>query len=388
MTYRPDAQVSSIYIHWPFCAYKCHFCPFVSFAGHEKFMAQYNNTLNKEIELFSKSSVQKADIETLFIGGGTPSTWPDAQILDTFDKLYNILPLSKSAEVTIEVNPGTVRVEQLEIWRNVGINRLSVGVQSLNDSVLKNLNRHQKAQDVHNLLHSAKDYFDNTSIDLILGLPGVSDCEWKDLLKIVVGWPIHHISIYFLTIYEKTPIYYRIESGEVDMVQDDDLVELYNWSVNFLEEHGFDRYEISNFAKKGYECRHNKVYWNRKPYRGFGLAACSFDGVSRFKNHKDLLRYIECVENCETRSKFFEFCEKLTDDQIRLEKLMLGLRTDQGVTREQMFEGLSKNQKERLESKILYLKSKKFIYERDERFVISPNARTLENEIVLELLVT
>ena len=387
MTYScSDAQTRFLYIHWPFCAYKCHFCPFVSFASHEQFMERYNRALLLEIERFAEKQTKKCDIESLFIGGGTPSTWPDVQILDTFGKLSNILPLSKSAEVTIEVNPGTVRGEQLEIWKHIGINRLSIGVQSLNDAVLKNLNRFQTAEDVFNLLdiNSAKRCFENISIDIILGLPGVSEDEWKDLLHTVVGWPIQHISIYFLTIHSKTPIYYRIESGEISMMQDDDLVGQYNWSVDFLDMHGFKRYEISNFAKKGYECRHNKVYWERKPYKGFGLAACSFDGRCRFQNHKNLLEYMTCIEH----GKGVEnFCEKLTDDQIRLEKLMLGLRTDQGICEEQMFEGLSESQRRRLETKIADLKNKNFIYERSGRFVINPVFLTIENEIVLELLV-
>jgi len=383
VTYSPEVETRSLYIHWPFCQRKCDFCPFVSFVSHESHMERYNNALLLEIERFAQARRQKCDIETLFIGGGTPSLWPDRQILDTFGKLSNILPLSKFAEVTIEVNPGTVREEQLDIWRTIGINRLSVGVQSLNDQVLKNVNRFQTAEDVLCLLQSAQRYFESISIDIILGLPGVSEDEWKDLLRVVVGWPIQHISIYFLTIHQKTPIYQRIKSGEICMMQDDDLVDQYNWSVDFLDTHGFGRYEISNFAKKGCECKHNKVYWERVPYKGFGVAACSFDGKQRFGNRANLFDYIERVERDEPVE---DFCEMLTEDQVRLEKLMLGLRTDVGISREQLLEGLPKSQQKRVARKIGELIDKNFIYERDGRFVINPYFLTIENEIVLELL--
>jgi len=347
-------------------------------------MERYHYALCAQIERFANAAIEKPLIETVFMGGGTPSTYPDSLILDTFDKLLHIAPFNDSPEVTIEVNPGTVRKEQFEIWTQVGINRLSIGVQSLNDKVLKNLNRLHKAQDVYFLLKNAKGYFENISIDLILGLPGVSEDEWKNLLKTVVGWPIVHISIYFLTVHEKTPLYYRIKTGEIKVAQEDDLVDLYNWSVDFLGDKGFNRYEISNFAKKGYESKHNKMYWERKPYKGFGLAACSFDGTYRYQNYKNLSFYLEHVEKKESGCQWFE---KLTEEQVRLEKLMLGLRTDRGIPREKMFEGLSKNKRERLESKIAFLKKNKFIHEKDGRFVISPNWLTIENEIVLELLV-
>ena len=382
--YSPDVQTSSFYIHWPFCAYKCHFCPFISFAGHEAFMERYHHALCAQIENFANTVKQKPLIETIFVGGGTPSTCPDHLLLDTFDKLLDIAPFSKTAEVTIEVNPGTVRREQLEIWKQAGVNRLSIGVQSLNDAVLKNLNRMHKAQDVYRLLEQAKRYFENISIDLILGLPGVSDYEWKKLLETVVAWPIMHISIYFLTIHEKTPLYYRIKKGEIEMAQEDDLVDLYDWSVNFLSDNGFARYEISNFAKEGYESKHNKIYWERKPYKGFGLAACSFDGAYRYQNYKNLNEYMERIEKKESGCQSYE---KLTEEQVRLEELMLGLRTDEGVSRGKMFEGLSKDKRKRLENKIAFLKEKKCIYEKNGRFVISPNWLTIENEIVLELLV-
>lgn len=386
VNYNCEKETKSLYIHWPFCAYKCDYCPFVSFAGKQNYISRYNSALRQEIEVFFANNFdQKIDLETVFIGGGTPSTWPQDQLLDTFGKLNSVLLFSEKTEFTIEVNPATIKEGQLEIFKKIGINRLSIGVQSLNHQVLKSLNRHHNADDVSSLLESAKSKIENVSIDLILGLPGVSFQEWKSTLGQVVNWPIKHISIYFLTLYEDTPLYDRVQKGQVNLISDDELVDQYLWSVDFLMAHGFGRYEISNFAKAGYESEHNKIYWQRKPYKGFGLSASSFDGKRRFQNTKDLVKYIEILEGVQSGS-IVEYSEELDQKQVRLEKIMLGLRTDSGIDEKLLLEGLPKDQVGQLEDRISDLLDKKFIYKKDGKFVISPSFLTIENEIVLELL--
>lgn len=218
----------SVYIHWPFCPYRCHFCPFVALAGQDQFMEQYHRALCAEMTHFGKHYSEKLILDTVFIGGGTPSTYPDALLLDMFGTLRTIFDVQSSAEVTIEVNPGTVRsVEQLEHWKKLGINRLSIGVQSLKDPVLKKLNRLQSASDVYALLAKTQHIFDNVSVDLILGLPDVSEAEWKELLQTVVTWPIKHLSIYFLTVHEDTPLYFKVKTQAIVLPPDDALVDLY-----------------------------------------------------------------------------------------------------------------------------------------------------------------
>jgi len=382
--YNHKVETGSLYLHWPFCPYRCHFCPFIALAGHDEYIQRYHDLLCKEVELFGQKCVPKQEIDTVFIGGGTPSTWPDSLILDMFGKLKGRFVIKKSAEISIEVNPGTVREKQLFLWADIGINRLSIGVQILNDAVLKKVNRQQKVEDVLHLLEKAKETFENISVDLILGLPGVSDHEWKNVIKDVVHWPIKHISIYFLSVHKKTKLFYGVESGTVQLPSEECLVDLYNWSVDFLAKNGFERYEVSNFAKPGYECRHNQVYWDRLPYKGFGLGACSFDGSVRFKNHTNLMNYLEGIQRGDGVDGFSEI---LTEDQVRLEKLMLGLRRPKGVSYVQVFENLSQEKKEELKRKIALLEERKIICQKDGRIFLDSSSFIIENEVVLELLV-
>ena len=188
-------MVTSFYIHWPFCPYRCHFCPFVALAGQDHYMGDYHEVLLKELGDYSESQSDTVPLKTVFFGGGTPSTYPLDLLAQTIEFLRNKQGFDSSYEMTIEVNPGTVTQEKLRLWKELGINRLSIGVQSLNDEVLKKLNRHQRAQDVYALLEGAAPLFDNLSVDLIVGLPGVTSEEWKGMINIITSWPIKHVSM-------------------------------------------------------------------------------------------------------------------------------------------------------------------------------------------------
>ena len=251
-------------------------------ASHEQFMTQYHHALIKELHQNKSLMPLKSRLKTIYFGGGTPSTYPPELLLDTFGILRELFDFDQMTEVTIEVNPGTVTPKLFDVWSQAGINRLSIGVQSLKDVVLSSLNRHQTKEQVQDILQQASGYFKNLSVDFILGLPGVSDEEWKNMIQEAMSWPIQHISVYFLTVHEDTPLYFKVARNKVQLPPDDAMVDLYNWTVDYLASYGFERYEISNFAKKGFRSLHNAAYWNRKPYRGFGLGACSFNGTERF----------------------------------------------------------------------------------------------------------
>lgn len=334
MNYNHQVATQSFYIHWPFCPYKCHFCPFVAFAGQEQFMERYNRALCAELKSFGVLHEKPLALDTIYLGGGTPSTYPDVLLLDMFGTLEQITKLQPGYEITIEVNPGTVKEQQWSLWKGIGINRISIGVQSLNNKVLKNLNRHQLSEDVHRVVDQAHKIFDNISVDIIIGLPGVSHNEWKALLHQVVAWPITHVSMYFLTIHEHTPLYVRVKKQEIVLPEDDALVDLYAWSVDYLAEYGFEQYELSSFARAGYQSRHNKVYWSRKPYKGFGVGACFFDGMVRFQNEKNLSLYMRI---CEQGGSPVVHSELLTPEQTIVEKIMLGIRQAQGLVIQEIF---------------------------------------------------
>jgi oxygen-independent coproporphyrinogen III oxidase len=382
MNYDINATTKSLYIHWPFCPYKCHFCPFVAIAGQDQFMQQYYDALKKEIKSYAAQLPHKQQLDTIFIGGGTPSTWPDDLLLDMSGTLEDVFIFNEKTEFSIEVNPGTVRIEQLAVWKQAGINRLSIGVQSLKDSVLSNLNRKQSNADVFWVLDQASRVFDNISVDLILGLPEVSEQEWKELIGKAVTWPIEHISVYFLTVHEETPLYFRVKKNEFTLQTDDHMIDLYEWTVAYLAEHGFAQYEISNFAKNGNRSRHNSIYWERKPYKGFGLGACSFDGNSRFQNQKNLMKYMHLIN---TDQDYLQFRETLTPAQAHLERVMLGLRKSEGIAIEEITQNLDGMQKESLLNTVAALKASKFVQQRDDRVILTPAGLGVQNDIAARL---
>jgi len=382
MLYDISANTRSLYIHWPFCPYRCHYCPFVALASHDPFMERYHNALVTEIKEFGNNYPEKLPLDTIYFGGGTPSTYPDHLLTEMFTVLREHFIFDENTEITLEVNPGTVRFEQLTLWKQLGINRISIGVQSLNDDVLKKLNRLQKASDVYTLLENAPAYFDNISVDVILGLPGISTQEWKNLLTTIVTWKITHLSMYVLEVHDSTPLFFNIASKKVTLPCDDDVIDAYYWSREFLADHGFTQYEVSSFARSAKESRHNSAYWERRPYRGFGLGACSFDGTSRLQNEKNLMKYLQSIEQNDYKPIF---AETLTQNQIYTEKVMLGLRRIKGVCWEEISNNLTHEQKQKIRLTIDVLQQKNLITEHNGRLQLSPAGLVVENEIITQL---
>lgn len=381
--YDTRIDTRSVYIHWPFCPYKCHFCPFVALASQDQFMGVYHEALKKEIKQFARQS-GKLELDTIFIGGGTPSTYPDDLLLDTFGILEEVFTFNKNtSEITLEVNPGTVRPEQLHVWKKAGINRLSVGVQSLNDKVLHSLNRLQSGKDVYWLLGEAKELFTNISVDLIMGLPGISLQEWKDLITALAQWPITHVSVYFLTVHEDTPLYFKVKTNAVALSGDDVMADTYSWTVDALAEYGFMQYELSNFAKAGFQSRHNSVYWERKPYKAFGLGACSFDGTQRLQNQKNLTKYMSALEEGKDVTVFNE---TLSKEQIYLERMMLGLRRATGVSFDEITKELDEEHKQRVFNEVALLRKHQLLKEHNGRMVLTTAGLSVHNAVTVRLL--
>ena len=349
-------------------------------ASHEQFMKDYHNALCREIEQFKHEN--PVHLKTIYMGGGTPSTYPAELLLDMFGILKKRFIFDQATEVTIEVNPGTVTDGLLKVWHQAGINRLSIGVQSLKDQVLQSLNRHQTTQDVYNLLQEASLYFENISVDFILGLPGVCDEEWKRMIQEAMHWPIKHISVYFLMVQENTPLYFKVQSKKINLPPDDGLVDLYHWTVDTLQRHGFERYELSNFAQKGFESVHNQAYWDRKPYKGFGLGACSFNGKVRFQNCKNLGRYLEKVQADESVVDMFE---ELTQKQIAVEKIMLGLRRKQGLVVQEYVKDLNQEDKKKFFDSVAEVEKAGLVKHVSGILTLTPKGFALENEVSLRL---
>lgn len=318
-----------IYVHIPFCKQKCIYCDFISFSNKFNKVEEYINKLRQEIEI-KASKIGKSEIliNTIYIGGGTPSIISKeyiGQIIDSINKHFNI---KQQVEITIEVNPGTVDKEKLEYYKKLGINRLSIGLQNASDYILKILGRIHTYKDFLNVYNMARQVgFKNINVDLMIGVPTQNIDNVKDNVSKILDLKPEHISVYSLIVEENTPIEKKINSGKLILPSEDLEREMYWYVKNKLEENGYKHYEISNFAKEGKESKHNMNCWNQEQYLGFGVAAHSYLNNERFSNTEDLDEYI--VRDLLEIKQINEI-QDILDKQK--EYMMLGLRKIDGVS--------------------------------------------------------
>ncbi len=311
--------MKGLYIHIPFCKQKCLYCDFVSFADKSSRKNEYLDALIKEMDAYKGE-----EVDTVFIGGGTPSVLSCSEITRLLDAINDKFILNPDTEFTMEINPGTVDKEKMKAMYRGGVNRVSVGVQTFNDNELKAIGRIHNGETAIATVKALEEMgFKNISIDLMMSLPYQTEENFKNNLEIAMGLPINHISIYSLIIEENTPIYIKYESGEFIEPDEDVDRKLYKHTKDYLTKNGFNRYEISNYAKTGYESKHNLKYWDCEEYIGVGLNAHSYvDGV-RYYNTSDFEEYLS--------GKFREGEDVLTTKDRMGEFMMLGLRKCEGI---------------------------------------------------------
>lgn len=313
-----------IYIHIPFCTHKCNYCDFYSITKIDQ-LDKFVENLVKEIRLFSSVN-SKLVVDSIFFGGGTPSILKYQHFKKIFDELYNNFEISNDSEITIEANPGAVDIEILPQLMSFGVNRLSFGVQSFDDSELKFLQRiHSSTEAINSINYAKKNGFDNISLDLIFGIPNQTLNSWQQTLKIASEMEIQHISIYNLIYEEGTPLYKNFHKGKIKKISEDIEEEMYYYAVDFLEQLGYKQYELSNFAKDNKQCHHNIKYWTHRPYVGFGPSSHSFLGNKRYWNHRNLQKYFSLLSENQLP---IEEIEELDKYKIAIERIMLGLRYD------------------------------------------------------------
>lgn len=327
-----DDRRIGLYIHVPFCKSKCYYCDFNSFAGMEEFVPGYFDVLKREVYLYSKE-LRNHSIKTIFIGGGTPSL-VDAdylhQLLETCRENLNI---ENDAEVTMESNPGTLSAEKLAAYKVMGINRLSIGLQAWQNSILKDLGRiHRIEEFLENIRLARGIGFNNINVDLIFGIPGQKLQDWEETLKEVTGLNVAHLSCYSLKIEEGTVYGKRLDSGELVPVEDELDREMYYMTISNLQKKGFRHYEISNFARSGFECRHNLVYWKAEPYIGMGAGAHSYFKDRRYNNIYNIEGYIAAVQRQEIP---VENIQEIGRNEQMSEFVILGLRLTDGISAEE-----------------------------------------------------
>ena len=361
-----------LYIHIPFCASKCAYCDFLSFAAPERVYRDYMDKLLEEI-CGQGPNFQEYRVSTIFVGGGTPSILPADLIMELFATLSENFDISLDAEITMEANPGTLTMEKLEVYRQSGVNRLSIGLQSADDKELKYLGR------IHSFDSFLKSYqrarqagFKNINVDLMSALPGQDVHSWKNTLKKVMMLKPEHISAYSLIIEEGTPFYERFgepgrqldcgaqmagtlpapkTAAEVaarasvmtlpDLPDEDTDREMYHLTKEMMSAHGYERYEISNYAKKGYECRHNIGYWTGVEYLGLGLGASSYTYGYRYHNTENLQEYLSL--NLYEGGAAARDIEELSLEDKMEEFMFVGLRMMKGVSGSEFLDRFGQN---------------------------------------------
>ena len=314
-----------LYVHIPFCIRKCAYCDFVSGPGTKAMQKEYEEALLAEIDAAEETA--ESEVISAFFGGGTPSAVDAGMLARVMEKLRSKYVFSEDAEITLEANPGTLDAEKLKCYRKSGFNRISIGCQSVHDEELKRLGRIHTFAEFQESFALARDAgFANINVDLMSGLPEQSEEKWEESLRTIAELSPEHISAYSLIVEEGTPFAAMAERGELPLPEEETERAMYEETIEVLAKYGFHRYEISNYARDGYECRHNVGYWIRRDYLGFGIGAASLIDNVRFQNEKSLGAYL--AHPLESREE-----EQTLTVQDRMEETMfLGLRLTRGVS--------------------------------------------------------
>ena len=322
-----DKMKLGVYVHIPFCKQKCLYCDFVSYANKEQFEEKYIEALKKEIKEWKKQNGE-VEIETIYIGGGTPSYIQSKKICE----IIELLDSKRNISTTIEVNPGTITKEKIEDYKNAGINRLSIGLQSTNNELLKEIGRIHTFEDFLKTYKIARQSgFENINVDLMIGLPNQSIKDIKKSLEEITKLNPEHISVYSLIIEENTPMGKLVNSSRIKLPDEDTERNMYWYVKDYLELKGYKHYEISNFAKAGFESKHNLDCWNQNEYIGFGAGAHSYINNKRFCNISNIEKYIENIENNNIKNNIL-INEIQTKKSKQKEYMILGLRKIEGIS--------------------------------------------------------
>jgi oxygen-independent coproporphyrinogen-3 oxidase len=317
--------MAGVYVHIPFCRQACHYCNF-HFATSLRYKNELVAALLKEI-ILQKDYLGKEPVETIYFGGGTPSLCTKEEVQDIITRIKDYFTVSLDAEITLEANPDDITTEKLIDWKEVGVNRLSIGIQSFFEEDLRWMNRAHNAQQALDNLKLATTYFDNITIDLIYGTPQLTHERWKQNVETAISLNIPHLSCYALTVEPKTPLDKLIRQGKSLTINPDKQSEQFLLLMQWLEEAGYEHYEISNFAKPGWRSLHNSSYWQGKKYIGLGPSAHSFNESSRQWNIANNSIYIEKISKHELPAE----TETLTPVQKLNEYIMTSLRTMEGL---------------------------------------------------------
>ena len=372
--------MAGIYIHIPFCKQACHYCNF-HFSTSLAMKNDFTVALLKELDLRA-DYIQNDSVETIYFGGGTPSILPGGEIAAILQSIRAHFSLAPDAEITLEANPDDINPDKLNLWKKAGINRLSIGVQSFFREDLLWMNRaHNEKQALSAVLEAQAAGIDNISIDLIYGIPGMSDENWKTNLGRAISLEVPHLSCYALTVEPKTALYKKIKEGKTREVVPEDQARQFLQGILSLEEAGYEHYEISNFARPGKRSRHNSAYWQSKKYLGLGPSAHSFNGKTRQWNIANNSRYIQSLANHES---CFEI-ETLRPVDMLNEYIMTSLRTMEGLDLQHIMRAFGPARGNLLEKNAARFIAQEQMKKEDEKLVLTSKGKLFADGIAGEL---
>jgi len=374
--------MAGIYIHIPFCRQKCYYCDFyktVNLSQKESFIFALKKEINQRKNFLSNQSVS-----TIYFGGGTPSVLNEKQITAILKQLHSNFVVDSDVEITFEANPDDLNPEYLSILKRTGINRLSIGIQSFQEKHLKKMNRrHNAEQAVISVEDAVNKGFRNISVDLIYGLPGLTNIQWQKSLRKCFDLPVDHLSAYHLTYHEGTPFYTWLKKGSLKELKESESVDQFNVLLEMAEDAGFEQYEISNFAKNEKYSRHNSSYWNGISYLGLGPSAHSFNGIIRSWNVANLESYLKAIEN----DLVYQEEEKLSETDKYNEYIITRIRTKWGISVNEVEKLFGPERAKTLKQNIQkYIDSGKVIYQK-ENLKLSHDGLFVSDEIMANLII-
>lgn len=376
---------TACYIHIPFCDHKCIYCDFYSIITSDN-INSFLNALKKEIEHYAEKYSEGRELISIYFGGGTPSLMEADYISEIIGDIKSNFSVLNNAEISLETNPGTVSLDKLKLFKQAGINRVSIGIQSFDDDDLKFLTRiHNSETAIQTVNDAAKAGFENISLDLIFNLPGQTKQKWLENLKQSVNLPINHISAYSLILERGTILNKMVIDGKVKIAGEDYDAELYQTTIEYLTSNGFHQYEVSNFSKPGYECVHNNAYWHYIDYFGFGTSAHSFIDGRRWWNFSSLKMYIDKIENS---GNAVAGSEDISNEKAIDEFVMLELRSS-GLNLQKLNNQFGIEIKEWLKNKYPYfelLKNQNFVTIDNDIVKLTPKGYAVCDEILSEIL--
>ncbi len=373
-----------LYLHIPFCRSKCRYCDFASWPGREDRMADYAAAVIREAEARA-AEIGGCSPETVFIGGGTPSVLPPELLSWLLRGVYRFFPPAEGAEITVEANPGTLTAEWLTAARSCGVNRVSMGMQAAQPALLATLGRIHRQEDVEEGIRLVRAQgIDNLNMDLMFGLPGQTEAMWRETLDAALALNPEHVSCYGLIPEEGTPLKADLDSGALTLPDEETERSMYDTAIGLLAEHGYGQYEISNFARPGYACRHNIGYWRRVPYLGLGAAAASMflrpDGEGlRETNPSSLDEYLRDPAGGRLR-------EEVRGRDAMFETLMLGLRMTDGVPESDFLNMHSVSMTEIYGKKLMQLRDQGLVKSDNGSWKLTRRGMDIQNAVLVDLM--